>query len=100
MIATYATYDATKSAVEQLTRVFSREVGTRGITVNAVSPGPTNTALFRKGKSQELIDRLASMNPFGKIGEPADVATLVAFLASDEAKWINAQNIGVNGGMA
>ncbi|HET6995961.1 MAG TPA: SDR family oxidoreductase [Chitinophagaceae bacterium] len=100
MIATYGTYDATKSAVEQLTRVFSREVGTRGITVNSVSPGPTNTALFRNGKSQELIDRLASMNPFGKIGEPADVAKLVAFLASDEAKWINAQNIGINGGMA
>jgi len=99
MIPTYGTYVATKSAVEQFTRVFSREVG-RGVRVNTISPGPTNTALFRDGKSQEQIDRLASMNPFGKIGEPADIAAIVVFLAADEAKWINAQNIGINGGMA
>lgn len=100
MLPTYSTYVATKSAVEQLTRVFSREVGSRGINVNSVSPGPTNTALFVNGKSQEQIDRLASLNPFGRIGEPGDIAEVVVFLASDEAKWINAQNIGINGGMA
>lgn len=100
MLPAYGTYVATKSAVEQLTKVFSREVGNRGINVNSVSPGPTNTALFVTGKPQEVIDRLASMNPFGRIGEPNDIAEVVVFLASDEAKWINAQNIGVNGGMA
>jgi 3-oxoacyl-[acyl-carrier protein] reductase len=100
MLPTYGTYVATKSAVEQLTRVFSREVGSRGINVNSVSPGPTNTALFMNGKSQETIDRLASLNPFGRIGEPDDIAEVVVFLASDDAKWINAQNIGINGGMA
>jgi 3-oxoacyl-[acyl-carrier protein] reductase len=99
MLPTYGTYVATKSAVEQLTRVFSKEIG-RGINVNSVSPGPTNTALFVTGKPQEAIDRLASMNPFGRIGEPADIADVIVFLASDEAKWINAQNIGINGGMA
>ena len=99
ILPTYGTYVATKSAVEQLTRVFSKEIG-RGINVNSVSPGPTNTALFTTGKPQEAIDRLASMNPFGRIGEPNDIAEVVVFLASDEAKWINAQNIGVNGGMA
>lgn len=99
MLPTYGTYVATKSAVEQLTRVFSKEIG-RGINVNSVSPGPTNTALFVTGKPQEVIDRLASMNPFGRIGETDDIANVVVFLASDEAKWINAQNIGVNGGMA
>lgn len=99
MLPTYGTYVATKSAVEQLTRVFSKEIG-RGINVNSISPGPTNTELFVKGKPQEVIDRLASMNPFGRIGETEDIANIVAFLASDEAKWINAQNIGVNGGMA
>ena len=100
MLPTYATYVATKAAVEQLTRVFSKEVGTRGINVNSVSPGPTNTELFTKGKPQEMIDRLASLSPFNRIGEPNDIAEIVVFLASDEAKWINAQNIGVNGGMA
>ena len=99
MLPTYGTYVATKAAVEQLTRVFSKEIG-RGINVNSVSPGPTNTELFMKGKPQEAIDRLASMNPFGRIGEPVDIAEVVVFLASDAAKWINAQNIGVNGGMA
>ena len=100
MLPTYGTYVATKSAVEQLTRVFSKEVGSRGINVNSVSPGPTNTALFTTGKPKEVIDRLASLSPFNRIGEPNDIAEVIVFLASDEAKWINAQNIGVNGGMA
>lgn len=100
MLPTYGVYVATKAAVEQLTRVFSKEMGSRGINVNSVSPGPTNTALFTKGKSEETINRLASLSSFNRIGEPEDIAGLVLFLASDEAKWINAQNIGVNGGMA
>lgn len=100
MLPGYATYVATKAAVEQLTRVFSKEVGGRGINVNSISPGPTNTALFTTGKSKELIDRLASLSAFNRIGEPEDIAGVVLFLASDEAKWISAQNIGVNGGMA
>lgn len=100
MLPTYGTYVATKAAVEQLTRVFSKEVGSRGINVNSVSPGPTNTELFTKGKSQEVIDRLASLSAFNRIGEPEDIAQIVLFLASDEAKWITAQNIGANGGMA
>ncbi|MBB5621544.1 3-oxoacyl-[acyl-carrier protein] reductase [Pedobacter cryoconitis] len=100
MLPGYATYVATKAAVEQLTRVFSKEAGSRGINVNSISPGPTNTELFTKGKPQEVIDRLASLSPFNRIGEPDDIAKLVVFLASDEAKWINAQNIGANGGMA
>jgi 3-oxoacyl-[acyl-carrier protein] reductase len=99
ILPTYGTYVATKSAVEQLTRVFSKEIG-RGINVNSVSPGPTNTALFITGKPQAAIDHLASLNPFDRIGEPNDIAQVVVFLASDEAKWINAQNIGINGGMA
>ncbi|HTI89409.1 MAG TPA: SDR family oxidoreductase [Puia sp.] len=96
----YSTYAATKSAVEQLTRVFSKEVGTRGINVNSISPGPTNTELFIKGKSQSTIDFLASLSPFNRIGQPSDIAELVLFLASDEAKWINAKNFGTNGGIA
>jgi 3-oxoacyl-[acyl-carrier protein] reductase len=100
MLPTYGTYVATKAAVEQLTRVFSKEVGGRGINVNSVSPGPTNTELFTNGKPKEVIDRLASLSAFNRIGEPEDIAQVVLFLASDEANWITAQNIGVNGGMA
>jgi len=100
MIPTYATYVATKGAVEQLTRVFAKEMGGRGITVNAVLPGPTNTDLFIKGKTQETIIRLAALNAFNRLGEPEDIAKVVAFLASDDAKWISGQTIGVNGAMA
>lgn len=100
MMPTYATYVATKGAVEQLTRVFAKEVGSRGINVNAVLPGPTNTELFTKGKPQEVIDRLASLNAFNRLGEPDDIAKTVAFLASDDAKWISGQSIGLNGAMA
>jgi 3-oxoacyl-[acyl-carrier protein] reductase len=100
MIPTYSTYVATKAAVEQLTRVFSKEMGSRGINVNSVSPGPTNTELFTKGKPQEVIDRLAAMSAFNRIGEPAEIAKVIVFLASDDAKWITGQNIGINGGMA
>jgi len=100
LMATYGTYVATKAAVEQLTRVFAKEVGARGINVNAVLPGPTNTELFTKGKSQELIGRLASLNAFNRLGEPEDIAKVVAFLASDDAKWISGQAIGLNGAMA
>lgn len=100
MMPTYSTYAATKGAVEQLTRVFAKEVGVRGINVNAVLPGPTNTELFTKGKPQEVIDRLASLNAFNRLGESEDIAKVVTFLASDDAKWISGQTIGLNGAMA
>lgn len=82
-----------------MTRVFAKEIGGRGITVNSVSPGPVNTSLFIKGKPQEVIDGAKAFSPFNRLGEPEDIASVVAFLASDEAKWISAQNIGVNGAM-
>jgi 3-oxoacyl-[acyl-carrier protein] reductase len=100
MLPGYGTYVATKSAVEQLTRVFAKEVGKRNINVNSVSPGPTDTELFMNGKSEETVTRLASLSAFNRIGAPKDIAEVVLFLASDEAKWISAQNIGVNGAMA
>lgn len=100
MMPTYGPYVATKSAVEQLTRVLAKEVGSRGINVNSVSPGPTNTELFTIGKSAEALSRIAAFSAFNRIGEPDDIATVVAFLASDAAKWVSGQNIGVNGAMA
>ena len=100
MLPTYGTYCATKGAVEQLTRVFSKEVGARDITVNAVSPGPTDTELFNQGKTDDAVEKLASMSAFNRIGEPIDIARVVSFLVSEEAAWITGQNIGANGGIA
>jgi 3-oxoacyl-[acyl-carrier protein] reductase len=100
MMPAYGSYSATKAAVEQLTRVFAKEVGQRGITVNSISPGPTNTELFTAGKTEETIKRLAAMAALGRIGEPEDISRVVLFLVSDEAAWVTAQNLGVNGGFA
>jgi 3-oxoacyl-[acyl-carrier protein] reductase len=100
MLPTYGTYSATKSAVEQLTRVFAKEVGAKGITVNSISPGPVNTELFKQGKNEEVIKHLASMSAFNRIGEPEDIAKIVLFLVDEDSKWITGQNIGVNGGFA
>tara|TARA_R110002049_G_scaffold306834_3_gene505970 strand:- start:1442 stop:2176 length:735 start_codon:yes stop_codon:yes gene_type:complete len=99
MFPTYALYSASKAAVEQITRVFSKEIG-RGISVNAIAPGPTETALFLKGKSQEVIDKLSAMNAFNRLAKPIDIASVVLFLASDDSKWISGQVIGANGAMA
>jgi 3-oxoacyl-[acyl-carrier protein] reductase len=95
----YGIYAASKAAVDQFTRIFAKEVG-RGINVNSVQPGPIATELFLKGKSEEQIAKLAAANAFNRLGTPADVAHLVAFLVSDDANWISGQNIAPNGGMA
>lgn len=98
MLPSYGIYSATKAAVEQMTRVVSKEIG-RGISVNAIAPGPTRTELFLEGKSEEFIKKLNSMNAFGRLAEPIDIAKVVLFLASDDSKWISGQVIGANGAM-
>jgi len=98
MFPTYALYSASKAAVEQMTRVFSKEIG-RGISVNALAPGATETELFMKGKSQEFIDKLSNMNAFNRLAQPLDIAKVVLFLASDDSKWISGQVIGANGAL-
>lgn len=95
----YSIYTASKGAVEQLTRNFAKEMAERNITVNTVSPGPTETELFTIGKSDEIIKNIASRSVFNRLGKPEEIADLVAFLAGPESKWITAQNIGSNGGM-
>jgi 3-oxoacyl-[acyl-carrier protein] reductase len=98
-LETYAVYAATKSAVETMTAILSKELRGRSITVNAVAPGPTATDLFLNGKSPELIDRLARMNPMERLGTPEDTASVVAFLAGPDGGWINGQVLRANGGM-
>ena len=98
MFPGYAIYSASKAAVEQMTRIFSKEIG-RGISVNAIAPGPTETELFLNGKSPEFIERLGAMNAFNRLAKPMDIAKIVMFLASDDSKWISGQVIGANGAM-
>jgi 3-oxoacyl-[acyl-carrier protein] reductase len=96
---TYGVYAATKAAVEAMTHVLSKELRGRNITVNVVAPGPTATDLFRKGKSQEAIDRFAKLAPLERLGEPQDIARSVAFLAGPDGGWINGQVLRANGGI-
>jgi 3-oxoacyl-[acyl-carrier protein] reductase len=95
----YSAYAATKGGVEAITLILARELRGRDITVNAVAPGPTATALFFEGKPQELIDRIAAEPPLERLGQPSDIAEIIAFLAGP-ARWINGQVIYANGGSA
>ena len=94
----YGAYAASKAAVEVLTRILAHELRGRGITVNAVAPGPTGTELFFEGKTQEQIDRLAKLAPMERLGTPEDIANVISFLAGPEGGWINAQTLRANGG--
>jgi 3-oxoacyl-[acyl-carrier protein] reductase len=98
-LETYGVYAATKAAIETMTAILSKEMRGRAITVNAIAPGPTGTDLFLNGKSPELIDRFAKMNPLERIGTPADIAASVSFLAGPDGGWINGQVLRANGGM-
>jgi 3-oxoacyl-[acyl-carrier protein] reductase len=88
---TYGVYAATKAAVEAMTHILAKELGKRAVTVNVVAPGPVATELFLTGKSEELIQRLTSDIPLGRLGQPDDIARVVSFLASPESGWINGQ---------
>ncbi|MFC6281699.1 MULTISPECIES: SDR family oxidoreductase [Polaromonas] len=95
----YAVYAATKSAVETFTNIMARELRGKNITVNAIAPGPTATALFLDGKTPEVIERMSRMAPLERLGTPEDIAGAVAFLVSDNAAWVNGQSLRANGGL-
>lgn len=96
---TYGVYAATKAGVEAMTHVLAKEMRGRNITVNAVAPGPTATDLFLKGKPQQAIDHLTKLAPLERLGQPQDIAVVVAFLAGPDAGWINGQVLRANGGI-
>ncbi len=100
MLPGYGVYDATKGAVEQFTHILCKEFGPRHITVNAVSPGATETETYRHGKSDAFLAGLEAMSAFGRLGRPDEIAAAVVFLAGDAAGWVTGQNIRVNGGTA
>jgi 3-oxoacyl-[acyl-carrier protein] reductase len=96
---TYGVYAATKAGVEAMTHVLANEMRGRGITVNAVAPGPTATELFLKGKPRAVVDHLTKLAPLERLGQPSDVAAVVSFLAGPDGGWVNGQIIRTNGGI-
>ena len=94
----YSAYAASKGAVEAMTLILARELRGRDVTVNAVAPGPTATALFLDGKDEETIARMAAQPPLERLGSPADIAEVVAFLAGP-GHWVNGQVLRANGGI-
>jgi 3-oxoacyl-[acyl-carrier protein] reductase len=95
-----APYVASKGALEQLTKVAALELGARGITVNAVCPGATDTELLRHTNPADALERIAQLTPLGRLGKPADIADVVALLASPDGRWLTGQIISATGGLA
>ncbi|KAF9554211.1 short-chain dehydrogenase [Agrocybe pediades] len=93
-------YVATKGAVEQIVRVLSKDLATKGITVNAVAPGATGTAMFYKGKTEEMVNQSKSTIPMGRLGTPEEIAEVITWLAGESSGWVTGQVIRANGGSA
>ena len=91
-------YAASKAGIIGLTKSMAKELGSRNITVNAVSPGYISTEMTEK-LDEEVKEKMKSFIPLGRLGTPQDVANLVCFLASDEAEYITGQTFNVDGGM-
>jgi NAD(P)-dependent dehydrogenase (short-subunit alcohol dehydrogenase family) len=98
----YAVYGSTKAAIETLTRYMAKELGPRRIRVNVIAPGAIETD-FGGGfvrDNQALNKQIAEATALGRVGLPDDIGGVVAFLCTDEARWINAQRLEVSGGQA
>jgi 3-oxoacyl-[acyl-carrier protein] reductase len=94
-----AVYVTSKGAIEQLTKVAAIELGGRGITVNVVCPGATDTDLLRHTNPPEALEQVAALTPLGRLGQPGDIADVVALLVSSDARWITGQIIQATGGL-
>jgi len=96
----YLLYASTKGSIEQMAKFMAKDLASKGITVNAIAPGPTGTELFYKDKTDEMIQRANASSPFNRIGTPEEVASVVLFLSGKESSWVTGQTIRVNGGVA
>ncbi len=94
-----AVYSAAKGGVIAFTKSLAREMARHQVRVNCVCPGPTDTALFASFAGPKLREALTKAIPFRRLGQPADVANAVAFLASDEASFVTGQTVSVSGGL-
>ncbi len=97
----YSVYASMKGAIETFTKYLAKELGTKGITANVVAPGPIetdfNNAAIRN--NPQLKGILGSLSPLGRVGNAEDIGGVVAFLCSEDARWINGQRIEVSGGI-
>jgi 3-oxoacyl-[acyl-carrier protein] reductase len=91
-------YAGSKAAVDAFTRIWAAELAPRRITVNSVLPGIVDTDLIRNNMPEGTLERIGATVPLGRAGQPTDIADVVAFLCSDDARWITGQEIKVNGG--
>ena len=94
----YLLYTASKGAIEQMTRVMSKELLTKGICVNAVAPGPTGTDMFNKGKTEQMLKFIAGFSPMGRIGKPEEIAEAIVWLSGSQSGWVSGQVLRANGG--
>ena len=86
----YLVYCASKGAIEQMVHVMSKDLGAKGISVNAVAPGPTATDLFLKGKNEQMIKTIAGYNPHNRLGKPEEVADVLLWLSGSGEPWLPA----------
>src|SRR5580704_3869799 len=98
VVGTLSAYSATKGAIDTLVKHFAAALGSRGIRVNAVAPGVIDTDMSNFTKTEDGRVAILGMQALKRIGQPADVASVVAFLASDDARWITGDTIHVDGG--
>jgi 3-oxoacyl-[acyl-carrier protein] reductase len=92
-------YSATKGAVDTLTFALARELGPRGIRVNSILPGHTNTPATEGNFAGAFGEQLIAGTPLGRFGEPEDIAPLAVFLASDDSHWVTGESIRASGGV-
>ena len=95
----FGVYVASKAAVEGLMRVLARELAPKQITVNAVAPGPVDTAMLRKEKTEAQLRQIAELSPMNRVGTTEEIASVVSFLASSGASWVTGQVVHINGGL-
>ncbi|HEY0683009.1 MAG TPA: SDR family oxidoreductase [Steroidobacter sp.] len=96
---TYGPYAASKAAQDMYAGVLAKELGTRRVSVNAIAPGLVNTTLFTDGKTKEEIQGFVQRTPFGRLGEPEDIANVVSTLVRGDGGWVTGQVVFVNGGV-
>ncbi len=97
--ANFSFYSATKAAIEALTRGWAQELGKRQITVNAIAPGTTQTDMLEQGMPGDAKQSFIDKTALGRLGQPADIADAVAFLASNDSRWITGKTIDCDGGL-
>ncbi|MFD8087603.1 SDR family oxidoreductase [Kitasatospora sp. NPDC059722] len=99
MTGPYGLYSGSKAAVERMVLAAAKELGARGITVNAVAPGPVDTSFYRAAETPESMAAAADHSPRGRLGRPDDIAPVVGWLVGDEAGWVSGQTVRANGAM-